>query len=184
MLWIKQNARLLLCSLLALLLGLGIGVLVAPQEAAAPQETLPVEPVGQMGKPSILPNTKVTLTYHFLLCGHTLAQEKTGGELVGYTPEDIMAAWPDARVMELNHQIAKIERELTSYCPDHYVLFSDGVGGLSISKTMDTDWTKEEVQNLNYDASELPHDVLELLEDGQVFDSLEEINAYLEDVES
>lgn len=189
MLWLKQNVRVLLYMVLVLALGAWGGYTLRgantlPVQTPAPTVSSAAEPVGNIGEQSILPTTDVTIRYTFLLCGHTREKHETGGELTGYTLEDITKKYPDARVLELSGERAVIERELERYCPDHVALFVDGAGNLCISQTDETDFEAEKVTTLNYDVSDLPEEVISQLEEGIVFDTLEQVNAYLEDVES
>lgn len=103
MAWLKKNARLLVFVGLALGAGLVSGILI---QRAAGKDVLEdpspgAEPVGQIGKQSILPTTVVEVSYNFLLCGHTLEQEEMDGEYTGCTSEDIQKRYVDARVLEL-----------------------------------------------------------------------------------
>ncbi len=183
--FIKNNARLIISVALSLAIGLGAGVLIAPREAAAVPEA-PLEnaqPVSQGEKPSILPETAVEVQYRFLLCGHTIEREETGGAFSGLTLDEVRKTYPDVRAAALEGNTALIERELECYCPAHYVLFSDELGHLLVSHTTEPDF-EEDVMTLKYDPTGLPSDVQVLLEEGIDFSSLEEINAYLEDVES
>lgn len=185
--WFKNNVRMLLYMILILALGVWGGFTLRDMQmpkSETPAQTPIAEPVSQIGEASILPDTEVTMRYTFLLCGHTLEQHQTGGPLIGNTLEDITTSFPDARVQELNGKRAIIERELERYCPAHILLFLDGAGNLCISHTDETDYEKDVVTTLTYDVSGLPEEVISLLEEGMVFDSLEQVNAYLEDVES
>lgn len=191
MLWLKQNVRVLLYMVLVLALGAwggytlrGASTPPAQTQTPAPTISSMAEPVGNIGEQSILPTTDVTIRYTFLLCGHTLEKHETGGELIGYTLEDITKKYPDARVKELSAERAVIERELERYCPDHVALFVDGSGNLCISRTDETDFEQEKVTTLNYDISDLPEDIISQLEEGIIFDNLEQVNAYLENAES
>lgn len=170
---------------LTLIVGVGGGFLL--RDAAiqgAIKDSPAAEPVGQIGKPSILPDTPVEVQYTFLLCGHTLERDETGGIYTGYTQEDLMSQFADARVMKLQADGASIQRELERYCPAHYELFMDGEGNVCISNTDEQDFLKDVQQILNYDASGLDKEVIAALEEGQVLDSLEQVNAYFESVDS
>lgn len=184
-LWIRQNARLLTAIGLTLIVGIGGGILlrdaiIQDAENASPES----EPVSQIGKPSVLPETPVEVQYTFLLCGHMLEKDETGGIYTGYTQEDIMKEYADARVKKLQADGAIIQRELERYCPAHYQLFMDGEGQICISNTSEQNFLEDVVQTLNYDAAGLDDEVKAALEEGQVLDSLEQVNAYFESVES
>lgn len=186
MLWIRNNARLLLCSALAMALGLGAGVLI-PREAVPPNPAETPEPVtrpaAQGGGPSILPGTEVRVEYVFAGCGHTVAVE--GAEsLHGLDAAGVTVLWPDAEVLELTGERARIRRERPGHCPDHYVLALTEEGRLTVTHTDENNPAEVTVSTLEYDPTGLPADVLAELREGIAFGSLAEINGYLEDVES
>ena len=182
--WIRQKGVTLLYMALILALGVwgGFTLRDSQQEAALP--TPAAEPVVQAGEPSVLHDTVVVTNYSFSLCGHALSQQMTGGPLEGKTKQDILGMYPDAKIEEFSKERVVINRELDSYCPKHYVLYIDDNGKLCYSQTDSTDYTKQLVTTLTFDVSSLPDEVKNDLDEGLVFDSLEEINAYLEDVES
>lgn len=183
--WITQNGKMLLAAGLALVIGLGGGLLLKDVLWAGGQAEAPsAEPVGQIGKPGILPQTPVTTRYMFLLCGHSRERDDTGGEYTGCTQEEIYARYPDARVIKLDSAGAVIERELERYCPAHFQIFMDAEGRIHINHTNDEDYMQDIQQTLSYDSSGLEQAVKAELEEGIVLDSLEEINSYFESVES
>jgi len=182
--WIRGNGRTLLCMALVLALGVWGGFTLRDTQLEAAQPTPAAEPAGQMGFISILPDTVVVTNYTFTLCGHTLTQQVTGGPLVGKTKDDLLRDDPDAKIGEFSAQRVVIDRDLERYCPRHYLLYIDDNGKLCYSQTDATDYTKENVTTLNYDVSSLPDEVKNDLDEGLVFESLDEINAYMEDVES
>ncbi len=187
MIWLKYNARALIYVVLAAFLG-GFGGYTLRNSQLEKQEpfieTPEAQPVGQIGKPSILPETEVKVNYEFMLCGHVIEKLQTGGPLTGSRLEDITKKYPDARVLEFDEAHVVITRELERYCPRHYILFIDDNNKLCILHTDEADFEKEVVTTLTYDVSALPEEVLLLLKEGMSFESLEEINLYLEDAES
>lgn len=183
--WWKQNGRMLLYMVLVLAFGVWGGFTIRDlQQSALPEPTPPAEQVDNIGEQSILPDTLVITKYTFLLCGgHTEQRQETGGPLVGLNKTQIEEKYSDAKVLELTNKRAVIERELERYCPKHVVLFLDDDGRLSISQTDEADLEKENITTLTYDISHLQEEELSKLEEGLVFDNLQEINAYLEGIE-
>ncbi|MDR1620167.1 MAG: hypothetical protein LBS18_05855 [Clostridiales bacterium] len=183
--WAVKNAKLIAVVALTLVIGLCSGFLLrdVTRRETSGNGGMQVEPVGQMGKASILPDTDVLITYTFLLCGHTREMNVKGGEFSGCTLEDITRSYADARVMELNAKKAIIQRELERYCPAHYMLYLDAADTLCISNTSEEDYTVDELQVLELDAGALAQEVIAELEEGIVLDNLEQINAYFEGVE-
>ncbi|HOF95475.1 MAG TPA: hypothetical protein PLE79_08040 [Clostridia bacterium] len=187
MIWLKYNARALIYVVLAAFLGAwgGYELRGSQIDTKEPMVEVPeAQPVGHIGKPSILPETEVKLNYEFLLCGHVIEKTEKDGELTGLRLEDIANKYPDCRVLEFDEAHVVISRELERYCPKHYILFLDDNNKLCILHTDEADFEKEVVTVLNYDVSALPEEVLDLLKEGISFASLEEINLYLEDAES
>ncbi|HWR22613.1 MAG TPA: hypothetical protein VN366_03970 [Feifaniaceae bacterium] len=183
--WWKQNGKLLLYMALVLAFGVWGGFTIRDMQVkAAPEPTPLAEQVDSIGEQSILPDTLVITKYMFLLCGgHTEQRQETGGPLVGMNKAQIEEKYPGAKVVELTNKRAVIERELERYCPKHVVLFLDDQNRLAISQTDEADLEKENITTLNYDISYLPAEELNKLDEGLVFENLEEINIYLEGLE-
>lgn len=182
--WYIKNKALILYISLALVIGVGVGGMIWGIEDTTNPETAEIETVGNVGKPTILPDTPVQVNYCFLLCGHTLTKDETGGNFTSCTLEDITRKYIDARVLELSSENAIIERELEKFCPEHFTLYSNEEGELCVLNTNATNFEKDEIRVLNYDVSVFSGDAISILEEGMQFDSLEEINVYLEDPES
>lgn len=182
--WIRQKGLTLLYMALVLAFGVWGGFTLRDSQQQATLPTPAAEPVVKAGDLSVLHDTVVITNYTFSLCGHALTQQAAGGPLEGKTKQDILDMYPDAKIEEFSSQRVVIDRELDSYCPKHYVLYIDDDGKLCYSQTDSTDYTQQHITTLSYDVSSLPDEVKNDLDEGLVFDSLEEINAYLEDVES
>jgi len=178
-------------SAMAALAALCIGILIGstafvPEEEQVPSPAEPAqeaESVGNIGVMSILPDTDVVWKYRFAQCGHELTAEN-GVDLTGYTLADITAAYPDCRVTEMSAEHTAIERMLNEYCPEHYVLVWTEENTLSVFHTQAETMLVEELMQLALDPGSLDTALLEPLRSGMAFDSLMEINAYLEDAES
>jgi len=79
MIWLKYNARALIYVVLAAFLGAwgGYELRGSQIDTKEPMVEMPEsQPVGHIGKPSILPETEVKLSYEFLLCGHVIEKTK------------------------------------------------------------------------------------------------------------
>lgn len=182
--WFMKNKALVFYISLALVIGVGVGGMIWGSEDMSNPETAELETVGNVGKPTILPDTPVQVNYCFLLCGHTVTKDETDGSFTSCTLEDITRKYIDARVLELSAENAIIERELEKFCPEHFTLYSNGAGELCVLNTNADNFEKDDVRVLNYDVSVFGSDAISILEEGMQFDSLEEINVYLEDPES
>ncbi|MDD3920849.1 MAG: hypothetical protein PHO41_06750, partial [Eubacteriales bacterium] len=144
----------------------------------------PAAEVTEIGEKSILPQTEITVRYTFLKCGHILEQAYANRELVGLTGAQVETLWNNAHIMELEKTHALIEREMPACCPAHYLLQTKKDDSLWYSKTDQQDYTRQTETEIPFDVSVLHEDVQKALQEGIVFDRLNEIDAYLEGVES
>lgn len=186
--FLTRHASSAMAALVALCLGILIGsTALAPGRQAqvpAPSDLAEeAESAGNIGIVSILPDTEVVWKYRFTQCGHERIA-KSGADITGYTLPDIIAAYPDCRVTEMSAEHTAIERMLNEYCPEHYLLIWTEENTLSVFHTGEETMHNEELMQLAVDPASLDSALLEPLRSGIAFDSLEEINAYLEDAES
>ena len=186
--FLTRHASSAMAALAALCLGILLGsTALAPaagEETPVPSEAAEnAESAGNIGIVSILPDTEVVWKYRFTQCGHELTAED-GADLTGYTLPDIIAAYPDCRVTEMSAEHTAIERMLNEYCPEHYLLIWTEENTLSVFHTEAETMRNEELMQLAVDPASLDSALLEPLRSGIAFDSLVEINAYLEDAES
>ena len=180
--FLKNNLWATTGVVLALIFGVGAGysLRTATHRAAEPAPgQADAEAAGQVGKPRILPDTQVEMTYSFLLCGHELTQTGQNAGLIGCTLEDVMQKLPHARVVRLDAKSTVIEQELACYCPAHYLLYLEE-GLLHISHTDTVEPGREHVQTIAYDSSVLSDEMVAELTEGVVFADLEAVNEYLE----
>ena len=181
-------------SIMGIAAALGVGIVIgstalfgnAPESATIPapiESDAPSEAAGKIGIVSILPTTKVEWKYRFTECGHELTA--SGGEdIIGYTLSDIAETYPDSRVTEMSAEYTAIERIISEYCPEHYVLVWTGEETLSVFQTDAESLAVQELMELPLDREAIDDSLLEPLRDGLAFDSLMDINEYLEDAES
>lgn len=181
----NQYARSIVLDAILLLTGFLLGIWIKfPGTQAAPMEYLPAEQVSTSGERSILPQTSVLVRYTFLRCGHILEQPYEKNDLVGFTAAQVEKLWRDAKVMELDDKNAVIERELLTCCPAHVMLHMTDERALCYTKTDETDYDKQHSTPIEFDAVQLPEEVQRALQNGIVFGTLGEIDAYLEGMES
>lgn len=162
----------------------------AEQQAAQPQAT-PVRiaaeggpagtpdsaaQVAQMGEATLSPTAKVLWRCH-MACGHTVEREDAQ-PAIGKTKAELEAAYGPGSVESFSPEGAVISQAFDYFCPEHYVLKLEN-GALTVRKT------NEELQEetlLALDVA-LPADAAAECAQGLPFDSLEDINVYLEGLE-
>lgn len=145
-------------------------------------EAVPSESVDAVGRSGVLPTTEVTWLMHFSACGHDHVSHD-GTAVMGMDERRITERFEHCTVMALNAESALLVSELEGYCPEHYVLADSG-GGLTVSrfsvKLMDT----EVCMTLDVATDELSDDARTALAAGLAFDSLTEIDMYVEAMET
>ena len=96
--FLKENRRILLCTALALVAGTLLGgALSLPR--AAQQQTEPAEQAGRIGEASILPATAIERQICYLACGHlTEGPLPDADALVGMTRRELAQAYPEAAI--------------------------------------------------------------------------------------
>ena len=132
--------------------------------------------VAQMGTVTVSPQAKVRWECH-MACGHTVELEDAQ-PIVGKTREEIETAYGPAAIIDFSADSVSLRLELTQYCPEHYLLKLEN-GVLTVRKT---DSQLQEQVLLTLDV-ELPADAAGECAEGLPFDSLEDINVYLEGIE-
>lgn len=159
---------------------LGTGAPGGVDVSPPPAET--ADPAAHMGVASVLPTTQVIWRYRFMSCGHVV--DAPAQDITGYTLEDIIQRYPNAQVLRMDKDVVEIELRVEQHCPDHYLLIATEEHVLGVFRTNLNTLDSEQVMQLPLSALELPESVRYQLLNGLSFSSLEEINAYLEDVES
>ncbi len=138
----------------------------------------PTKDVGKLGEMSVLPDTHVRVLRHYR-CGHITAYETR--EYIGYT-EKMLSKLPGCTVDKMTKAEVILIMSVDSYCSNHYILKSDESGFLFVFST-DAESNKAPIR-LDINAKSLPQDEYNSLMQGIVFNSLEEINIYLEGIET
>lgn len=171
-----------LIGLIVAALGCGFfgGYVVGGASEAARQES---EAVDALGSHSILPTTEVTWTLHFDACGHD-AVLHDGTAVMGMTAKQIAAAFPNVTVLLLDSSRAVLIGEMDGCCPEHYLLCATDDGRLTVKRFSPALMGYEECMELAMSAWESDEEARSELEDGIAFDTLAEIDMYIEAMET
>lgn len=123
-----------------------------------------------------------TLTY--TRCEHTVTRRLTAPvELYGKTMEETAALYPEWRITEFSPKLVKMERQPDLFCPDHIVLMPNGAGYLCVFENKYGD-ALALVRELTLEMKNLPAAAQEEAELGIGFSTVEELEQWLESVES
>ncbi|HWQ59107.1 MAG TPA: hypothetical protein VN540_08795 [Clostridia bacterium] len=155
-----------------------------PNGLSAQEEPEPTEDSLSADTPRdavVAEDAKVEWLARFSACAHEVALEAPGGA-AGMTRQQLAAAYPDYAVEMFDVQFVRMAKSVEGYCPAHYTL-TMGEDALVITKTDLATLLPKEVMRIIADTSALDENSLALLETGVTFDSLEDINAYLEGAE-
>lgn len=126
-------------------------------------------------------NAEVEWLARFSECGHEVALDPPGS-IAGMTRKELAIAYPDYTIEIFDAEYVRMAKSVEGYCPEHYLL-TMGADALVISKMDLATLAQKEVMRIIADTSALDEEALAALSEGVTFDSLEDINAYLEGAE-
>ena len=162
---------------LLLILGLTPGGAQAPAQEEAAQ-------VGSGTAVVLSEGCQMIQHMSYLPCGHSLTRRQTlPAEMNGKTREDLAAAYDLWQVTSFSPTEVEMEQALNMFCPDHVVLMPDESGMLCIWQNRYGD-ALALVRELNQPISDLPDAYQEMLRPGKGFPTQEDLEKWLESVES
>ena len=179
------NGRQLLLGLgtlgaLAVLLAVGL----APDEAAAPGPEPSVAQVDSAAGVTLAADCQVVQHLIYTPCGHELTRRQPlPEELVGKGRAEAEAAYDLWQITSFSATELAMEHTVEIYCPEHQVLMPDASGVLCIFENRYGD-ALALVRSLDTPLSSLPESLQEELRQGKGFDSVEELERWLENAES
>ncbi len=117
-------------------------------------------------------------------CGHMkVLEEAPDSRLTGKTLTEFAGYYPDYKMSLVSGNI-RMDRTIHQYCPDHYIIKSDGSGSIYVYRNMGGLDKLTMVTKLSFPVESIPPDYRPLLEEGMAFGSIEEIEGLIEDAES
>ena len=179
------NGRQLLLGLgtlgaLAVLLAVGL----APDEAAAPGPEPSVAQVDSAAGVTLAADCQVVQHLIYTPCGHELTRRQPlPEELVGKGRAEAEAAYDLWQITSFSATELAMEQTMEIYCQEHQVLMPDASGVLCIFENRYGD-ALALVRSLDTPLSSLPESLQEELRQGKGFDSVEELERWLENAES
>ena len=181
----RENWRLVLCTVLALiagiLMGMTIGLSMASKQAAEATESVEA---GNVGRERILPSTGILLHAVFSGCGHEKTILLDNTPYIGMSELELGRSLTDETIESFSAERVYLHAQREGYCPDHLVLKAEE-GMLCVYRTKQSTLEKELMYRLTVPEGQRPFPQEDALrEEGLVFNSLSEINAYLESAES
>lgn len=164
----------------AVLAGLAAAILLLPGDADAP----PAQAAGNAQTVTLSEGSELLQTLTYTRCDHVVTRRVTAPvELYGKTLEEVAALYPEWQISEFAANLVKMEQRPDLFCPDHMVLMPDGAGYLCVYENQYGDALKL-VRELDIEVSSLPAAVQEEVLMGVGFSTAEELDMWLEGVES
>jgi len=165
---------------MALLLAVGL----TPRTADAPEALPQAQQAGSDAAALTAEGCQVTQQLTYLPCGHELVRRVAlPPDLVGKTRTELEAAYDGWQVTSFSAQQIEMAQSLALYCPEHLVLMPDESGMLCIFENSYGD-ALAMLRELNLPLSELPEDVQDQLRTGMGFDTQDQLDQWLESMDS
>ncbi len=177
-----------------LLMGLAALALVAavtlllPRGADSPsQSPVPTglsEPAGAGAQMKVVEGCELLQTLSYTRCAHTVTRRVAAPtELTGKTLAEVEPLYDEWQITEFGSKEIKMSQQPDLYCPDHMVLLPDETGLLCVFQNKYGD-ALALVEELETELSSLPAAMQEEARRGIGFDSLAELEQWLESAES
>ena len=158
-----------------------LGVALAP---AATLELPPASPAGSQPGDVTEVGCQVIQHLHYIPCGHEMTRRQNlPTELVGQNKEAVEAAYDQWRVTEFSARQITMEQQLDMYCSQHIVIMPDETGVLGIFENKYGD-ALAYIRSLETRLDSLPEALQEEVRPGKGFNTLAELEQWMENAES
>ena len=136
------------------------------------------------GSQTVLPECQLVQTIHYTRCGHEVTRRITADkEYQGASLKQMHEAFADWAITSFAPGEIVMSCSQALYCPEHLVVMPDGAGVLGVYLNEYGDSYALQKQ-LEVPLSDLSAEVLENIHLGVAFHSMQEIEAWLETLES
>lgn len=174
-----KNPLILLC-FLALTAALALCLL--PRSAA--DEAEPSSPADAVNEVRLSDRSELIQTFTYTRCEHSLKRRLTAPvELYGKNLREVEALYPEWRITAFSAAEVSMEKQPDLFCPDHLVLMPNAAGILCVFENKYGDALLL-VRELELPLDALPAAAREEAEQGLGFSTREELEMWLESVES
>lgn len=178
-----QRSMLWMLLAAAALAALAAAVVLWPG-STAPDEAPPAQAADSPQDSRLQENSELYQTLTYTRCRHTVTRRLTAPvELLGKTRQQTEELYPEWRITAFGPKRVEMEQQLELFCPDHKVLLPGGDGLLCVFENRYGD-ALALVKELQTPLSALPEAQQQLVKHGMGFSTLEELEAWLESMES
>ena len=170
----------------AMLAGLMLLLIVALVPKSTVDDPVPPEAAQVRSDTQQTTNADCQLIQHmtYAPCGHELTRRQViPAELAGKNREAVSAAYDTWTITSFASAEVVMEQTLSLYCPEHVVLMPDEGGMLCVFQNKYGD-ALALVEELDLLLTELPDDAQQAVRTGKGFATIEELEQWLEGVES
>ncbi|MGN0755168.1 MAG: hypothetical protein ACI4ME_12000 [Aristaeellaceae bacterium] len=170
----------------AMLAGLMLLLIVALVPKSTVDDPVPPEAAQVRSDTQQTTNADCQLIQHmtYAPCGHELTRRQViPAELAGKNRETVSAAYDAWTITSFASAEVVMEQTLSLYCPEHVVLMPDEGGMLCVFQNKYGD-ALALVKELDLLLTELPDDAQQAVRTGKGFATIEELEQWLEGVES
>ena len=165
-------------------IALAVAGILLPRAGEAPSEEDPVAQVRTDEANRLVEGCAVVQQLTYSRCGHGITRRLVlPTELVGKARADAEAAYEGYRITSYASDEIAMAQTMDMYCADHLVMMADEAGTLCVFENKYGD-AYALVQETEVQLSALPSAYQEELLPGKAFDTLEEVERYLESIES
>lgn len=129
-------------------------------------------------------NTLLIFETNYTRCNDKIVEKRKAedGE-TGLSRLDIKTKFPDWDVGEFSSVQVVLSKVLDDYCPNHFVL-KDKDGMVVIYMPSEDENKERDIQRTQISINKLPPDVQDEIKEGLVMDSLEEVEFFMESLDS
>ena len=159
-------------------------VVLSPDETASDDGLPPVSEAGNVNETVLSAEGELLQTFTYSRCEHKVTRRVTApAELHGKNLKEVEALYPEWRITAFSPTLVSMEQRPEIFCPDHLVVMTGANGRVCVFRNKYGDALALE-RELEWSADQLPAAVEEELSFGIGFDTAEELEMWLESVES
>jgi hypothetical protein len=122
--------------------------------------------------------------YEYRMCGHIVYLSCMADDhIIGLTFSQLQAEYPDARIISFEPEMVSLKLGFDCYCPRHYIL-KRYKEELAVLRTILGSDEQETYRKVPVRFDDLSADEQEVLEAGKLFESIDELEYYIENLET
>lgn len=179
-----HSLRPMLFALIVLTALLILTALFLPRNTSANDALPPASEAGSVPETVLASGCELLQTFTYSRCEHIVTRRVTApAELTGKNLKEVEALYPEWRITAFAPTLVTMEQRPEIFCPDHLVVMKDSANRVCVFENKYGD-ALALVRELELDFDQLSAAVREEIEFGVGFSTAEELEMWLESVES